>query len=347
MVDYAGWDMPVQYPAGPATEAKACRGGAGIFDVSHMGEIRVIGEEALDFVQYCSSNDAAKLQPGAAQYSLLLNAEGGVKDDIIVYRIDASEFLIVVNAGCKDKDWEWLSQKSAHFRVTLADESDRTALIAVQGPEAPALVARLARGYALPGTRFRFGAAKVAGAACMVARTGYTGEDGFELFCAPDDAPGLWAALLDAGASACGLAARDILRIEAAYPLYGHELAEETSPMGSGLQWAVKMYKKDFIGRNAMVVRSQAPLREVLAGIKISGDAKAIPREGCELFAPNVAASVGYVTSGTLSPTLGCGIALVHMGRGWAEPGKQLELDIRGRRVPVEVVNLPFYRNGV
>ena len=248
MISFANWEMPRDYGTGTVSEVKACRSGMGLFDVSHMGEFRVRGSEALSFVQYLTSNDASRLASGKAQYSLLLNEEGGVKDDILVYCEGGDDFLIVVNAGCKDKDWEWAALQARAFRVELTDESDQTALIAAQGPKAVAAVSQLA-GSRFPSLRrFSFAKAMVAGVSCTLSRTGYTGEDGYEIFCAWEDAPSIWSALVGADGTACGLAARDVLQIEAAYPLYGHELSEAESPLEVGLQWAIKTVKPDFIG---------------------------------------------------------------------------------------------------
>lgn len=348
MVDYAGWDMPVQYASGPASESRACRTAAGIFDVSHMGEVRVTGSEALDFVQYVTSNDASRLSPGKAQYSLLLNEDGGVVDDIIVYRLDDAEFMIVINAGCKDKDLDWLRSYIRSFPgAVLEDISDRTGLLAVQGPDAPRLVDSAAGGGLLDLKRFQFRRASIDGVGVLASRTGYTGEDGLEIFCDWNDATALWRRFTGLGVIPCGLASRDILRIEASYPLYGHEIDPHTSPLGAGLQWAVKTSKKDFIGRNCVIERMQGITKETLAGLRVKEGVRAIPREGCVVYAPRAGRDIGVVTSGTLSPTLDCGIAIARIGAGWAQPGTPLELDIRGRRVPVEAAQLPFYRNGV
>ncbi|HEX5322805.1 MAG TPA: glycine cleavage system aminomethyltransferase GcvT, partial [Capsulimonadaceae bacterium] len=267
MIDFAGWEMPVAYPLGTAGEVKACRAGAGLFDVSHMGEFRVKGDEALQFIQFIAANDASRLPPGKAQYSLLLNESGGVKDDIIVYRVGEEEFLIVVNAGCKDKDWDWFSLHGRGYHAQLTDESDSTALIAVQGPDARKLVGSLAEGFVDGLKRFHFKNARIAGVECVASRTGYTGDDGFELFCAWDDAPKLWDTLHNAGAVPCSLSARDVLRIEAAYPLYGHELTETSSAIVGGVQWAIKSVKPDFIGRDAVVKEAQDGTRRALTGL--------------------------------------------------------------------------------
>lgn len=347
MVEFAGWDMPIIYPAGTVAEVKACRSGSGLFDVSHMGEFRVKGEEALAFIQFIAANDASKLPPGKAQYSLLLNEGGGVKDDIIVYRVAGDEFLIVVNAGCKDKDWDWFGLYARRYHVSLSDESDQTALLAVQGPQAVQLVSKLADQPVFELKRFRFRAAKIDTIPCTVSRTGYTGDDGFEIFCAWDDSPKLWQILQDAGASPCSLSARDVLRIEAAYPLYGHELTEQQGAIISGVQWAIKTSKPDFIGRDAIVREAQDGPRRALAGLAMIEPKNAIAREGYLIYSEIAEEPVGRVTSGTLSPTLGHGIAMGIMGKSFVEPGTSLTVDIRGRRAQAEVVDLPFYRNGV
>jgi aminomethyltransferase len=347
LIEFAGWEMPVSYPPGTASEVRACRAGAGLFDVSHMGEFRVKGEEALPSIQYIAANDASRLAPGKAQYSLLLNEGGGVKDDIIVYRIADEEFLVVVNAGCKDKDWDWFSLHGRGYHAKLTDESDSTALLAVQGPKAVPLVSSLSDNPISGLKRFHFTSARIAGADCTASRTGYTGDDGFELFCKWDDAPKLWAALQEAGAVPCGLGARDVLRIEAAYPLYGHELTESSSAIVGGVQWAIKSAKPDFIGRDAVVKEAQDGTRRALSGLAMKEPPNAIAREGYLVFSDVHEEPIGHITSGTLSPTLGHGIAMANLGKGFADPGTQLTVDIRGRRVAAEVVPLPFYRNGV
>lgn len=347
MVEFAGWEMPITYPEGTITEVKACRSRAGLFDVSHMGEFRVKGEEALPFVQHLTANDAARLTPGKAQYSLLLNEGGGVRDDIIVYRVGDCELLIVVNAGCKDKDWDWFQSYAANYDVDLADESDHTALIAIQGPDAVGMVAPLADSPVARLKRFDFQPAAICDIPCTVSRTGYTGDDGFEIFCAWDDAPKLWQTLQNAGAAPCSLSARDVLRIEAAYPLYGHELTESRSAIVSGVQWAIKTAKADFIGREAVVRQAQEGSREALCGLAMIEPKNAIARESYLVFSDVAHEPIGQITSGTLSPTLGHGVALAVLGKGFAEPGTTLAVDIRGRRAKANVVDLPFYRNGV
>jgi aminomethyltransferase len=295
MIEFAGWEMPVAYPSGTVSEVKACRAGAGLFDVSHMGEFRVKGEEALLFIQFIAANDASRLAPGKAQYSLLLNEGGGVKDDIIVYRVGEDEFLVVVNAGCKDKDWDWFSLYGRGYHAALTDESDSTALLAVQGPKAVSLVASLSDKPVASLKRFHFTKAVVAGVDCTASRTGYTGDDGFELFCQWDDAPKLWQSLQNAGAEPCGLSARDVLRIEAAYPLYGHELLETSSAIVGGVQWAIKSAKPGFIGRDAVVREAQDGTRRALAGLAMTEPPNAIAREGYLVFSDMVEEPVGHI----------------------------------------------------
>jgi aminomethyltransferase len=348
MASYADWNMPIQYPFGPAAEAKACRTGVGLFDVSHMGEIRVTGADALSFVQFISTNDASRLNPGKAQYSLLLTPEGFVVDDIIVYRLAEFDFMIVLNAGCKDKDIAWIFEKTQLFKdVSVIDISDETSLIAVQGPNAVEMVNKLSDSNLDDLDRFCFKKAVTAGVSVIASRTGYTGDDGFELFCDWNDALKLWNALVEAGGAPCGLASRDVLRIEAAYSLYGHEIDQETSPLEGGVGWAIKTKKDLFIGKDAVLAVKKAGIKRTVAGLKVAKEARGIPREGCDVYAEGIEEPVGKVTSGTISPMLGYGIAIAKVSPEWKIPGKELTIDIRGRRVAVETVSLPFYRNGV
>ena len=342
MVPFAGWEMPVSY-GGTVGEVAAVRSGAGIFDVSHMGEVTVTGRGAFDFVQSITTNDVSKLPPGKAQYSLLLNEAGGVIDDIIVYCRARNDYLIVLNAGCKDKDWDWLqSQAQNKTGAVLTDISDQTALIAIQGPSAVEIVASLAPNAQAQDIK-RFHATDVSGLdmPLTLSRTGYTGEDGFEIFCAWQDAPRLWKQLVSMGATPAGLGARDVLRLEAAYTLYGHELDTETSPFESGVGWAVKMNKGDFMGRD--VLQEAQPARQIV-GLRM--DERAIPREQYAVYDAD-AQEIGQTTSGTWSPTLKAGIAMARLDTSHAEPGTRVFVDIRGRQAPATVVPLPFYRNGV
>lgn len=345
MVDYAGWEMPVSY-AGTVAEVDAVRNRAGIFDVSHMGEVRVTGPGAQAFLQSIATNDLTRIGAGQAQYSLLLNPSGGVIDDIIIYELAPDDFMVVVNAGCKDKDWAWLQEKGhSSGSVMLSDESDYTALLAVQGPEAVKIVDGLSKSRHVAALdRFGLREDAVGGVRCIVARTGYTGEDGCEIFCAWEDAPKLWSAVVDAGATPAGLGARDVLRLEAAYPLYGHEFLDNVSPLESGAAWVVKTKKGDFIGRAAIVEQKKAGTARKLAGIRMTE--RAIPREGCPVFDPD-GVPIGEVTSGTFSPTVKAGIALARLDAAHTAVDTIVIVDIRGRKAPATVVELPFYRNGV
>lgn len=341
MVPFAGWDMPVSY-TGTVGEVAAVRSGAGLFDVSHMGEVTATGAGAFDFVQSVTSNDVSRLVPGKAQYSLLLNEQGGIIDDIIVYCRADADYLIVLNAGCKDKDWAWLqAQAEGKPGLALTDISEETALIAVQGPQAVSLVNDLAGGGLEQLGRFHFAETAMPGGAATFSRTGYTGEDGFEIFCGWNDAPTLWKTLTERGAVPAGLGARDVLRLEAAYPLYGHELDAETGPFESGVGWAVKRGKGRFVGSDALPTGKPS---NRLVGLRM--DERAIPREHYAVHDAE-GGEAGQTTSGTWSPTIKAGIAMARLRSTLAEPGTRVSVDIRGRRAPATVVPLPFYRNGV
>ena len=342
MVPFAGWEMPVSY-SGTVAEVHAARTGTGLFDVSHMGEARVSGPGSFSYLQRVTANDVSRLAPGQAHYSLLLNDNGGVVDDIIVYRQGRDEFFVVLNAGCKEKDWDWLAYEAkAQAGVALTDISDETALIAVQGPKAVSLVCALTGAPDI--ARFHFAEVDFAGVPLTLSRTGYTGEDGFEVFCPWSGATLVWDALAARGATPCGLGARDVLRLEAAYPLYGHELDAETNALECGVGWAIKTGKGDFLGREAIVAaKSPGPLRR-LAGVQMT--ARAIPREGCPILAQD-GTPIGHVTSGTFSPTVSAGIALARLNTAFTATGTHVQVDIRGRLAPATVAPLPFYRNGV
>ena len=341
MVPFAGWDMPVSY-AGTVSEVAAVRSRAGLFDVSHMGEVTVTGAGAFEFVQSVTSNDVSRLVPGAAQYSLLLNETGGIIDDIIVYCRAAHDYLIVLNAGCKDKDWAWLeAQAEGRPDLTLTDISDETALIALQGPQAVEMVSALVGSDLGQLSRFHFADLSLPSGEAMLSRTGYTGEDGFEIFCGWADAPALWNMLTDRGVVPAGLGARDVLRLEAAYPLYGHELDADTGPFESGVGWAVKRSKGPFVGSDALPAGKSA---RKLVGLRM--DERAIPREHFPVY-DAAGAEAGQTTSGTWSPTVKAGIAMARLPSALSSPGTHVAVDIRGRRAPATVVPLPFYRNGV
>ena len=369
LVPFAGWEMPVQY-TGVMAEAKAVREAVGLFDVSHMGRVFIDGPQATEFLDYLTVNNVSKLTDGLGQYSLMCYESGGVVDDIIIYRIEADGYIVIINAGNREKDITWMREKIAGFDAELTDFSDRTALIAVQGPKAIDLLGNLMGSLqrfgfgegelfysqvteqhlepASEGGTWLKGKAKQSVFTVQIARTGYTGEDGAELICSADQAAALWDALIAAGATACGLGARDALRLEAALPLYGHEMDESVNPYEARLGWVVKLDKTaNFIGKEALqAVKADGPRRKCV-GITLEG--KGIPREGYPVFAPpapdNGGASVGHITSGTFSPTVNRGIAMARIESAYAKIGMALEVEIRGARHAATVAPLPFYKN--
>jgi aminomethyltransferase len=338
MVPFGGWDMPVQY-TGVIAEHTAVRERAGMFDVSHMGEFRLRGPGALEFLQFTTVNDVSKLKVGRAQYNMLPNAQGGLVDDIYVYRLGELEFLMVVNASNIDKDFAHLEALKSGFDLHLENESDRWALIAVQGPQSEAILAPHCTESLSSRRKNSVFDTTLCGFPVRMARTGYTGEDGFEVFCANVDAPDLWQHLLELGLTPCGLGARDTLRLEAGYPLYGHEWSDETSPLETPFRWAVKEYK-EFVGRDAMIAK---PKTRDLIGLRVPG--RGIPREGYPV--KHDGQVVGHCTSGTMSPTLKFGIALAYVDvTAKLEPGMPVMLEIRGSDVPAEVVEAVFVSRG-
>lgn len=337
MVPFAGFLLPVQYPAGVLAEHRAVREEAGIFDVSHMGEAELEGPDALASLEYLLTNRFADLKVGGARYALMLYENGGTVDDLIVCRRGTDRFLLILNAANKDRDVAWIG---AHLRgdVRLTDLSDKVAQIALQGPAAPALLKGLAPPGQLPDKYYTFTEfVNVAGAHCLVARTGYTGELGYELYMLPDEAGAVWDALLAAGARPCGLGARDTLRLEAGMPLYGHELTAELGPLAAGLDFAVKLDKEDFLGKEALLAQGEPP--RVRVGLQVTG--RGILREHAPVFLG--AEQVGETTSGTHCPTLGVGCAMAYVDRAHAVPGTAVEVEVRARRIPAQVVPLPFY----
>lgn len=343
MVEFAGWEMPVQY-RGVIEEHLAVRGKAGLFDVSHMGEIEVRGTGALEFCQRLTANDVARLQLFQAQYSFLLNEHGGVVDDVIVYRVKPQAYFICVNASNIDKDFAWLVSH-AGTDVEVENQSAMYAQLALQGPAAEAILQPLTAQSLAAINSFQFQFADVAAIRCMVARTGYTGEHGFELFCHVDAAERLWRTLMEGGESrglvAVGLGARDTLRLEMAYPLYGHELNESTSPLEAGLEWVLKLNKPAFLGRERLLEQKQRGVTRRLVGLEALEPG--IPRGGYGVFKDGV--KIGAITSGTKSPSLGKAIALAYVAGAEAHLGNPLEVEIRGRKIAAKTVPLPFYRH--
>lgn len=342
MVEFAGWEMPVQY-RGVIEEHLAVRGKAGLFDVSHMGEIEVRGAGALEFCQRLTANDVARLQVFQAQYNFLLNPQGGVVDDVIIYRVKPEAYFICVNASNIDKDFAWLASH-ATAAVEVENQSAMYAQLALQGPAAEAILQPLTAQPLAALKSFHFAFADVAAIRCMVARTGYTGEAGFELYCHGDAAERLWNGLLQAGEAhglaAVGLGARDTLRLEKAYPLYGHELDDATTPLEAGLDWVVKLAKPEFFGREILLRQKQRGVARKLVGLEAL--APGIPRAGYGVFKDGV--KIGAVTSGTKSPSLAKAIALAYVEIGAAALDNRLDVEIRGRMIPVKIVSLPFYR---
>ncbi len=333
MVEFAGWAMPVLY-TGILEEARAVRNGAGMFDISHMGRIQVEGEGATALLQHLTSNDVSALKPSEAQYSLLTNPSGGIIDDIIVYRQGEETYLVVINASNTDKDLTWIAEHNSGG-VRVVNETAETAMIAVQGPQAPAIVARIAgQPSLLELGRFHYETGEIGGGTATFCRTGYTGEDGFELIVPAETAEKVWQLFLDAGVMACGLGARDALRIEAGYPLYGHEIDDTTNPVEAGLMWAVKIDKPDFIGRESITSAKSSPALRRLVGL--STQERLQPRQGYTIYVGEE--PVGEVTSGIFSPTRGTSIAMGYVAARYARTGTQVEIGIRDRRAKATVV---------
>ncbi len=344
IVPFAGYLLPVQYESGVIAEHMAVRTKAGLFDVSHMGEVMCTGSDALKNLNRIMTNDFTNMTDGQARYSPMLNEEGGVVDDLIVYKYSDGKYLIVVNASNREKDFEWMK---AHQEgdVKFEDISDSVAQIALQGPKALEILKRVAEEKYIPEKYYTcIFDGVVCGIKCIVSQTGYTGEDGFELYMASADAPKMWDALLEAGRDLglipCGLGARDTLRLEASMPLYGHEMDDTIDPLTTGLGFAVKMKKDDFIGKTA--VEARKPLQKKRVGLKVTG--RGIVREHEKVFAGD--REIGMTTSGTHCPYLGYPAAMAILDVEYAEIGTEVEAEVRGRRVKAEVVALPFYKKG-
>jgi aminomethyltransferase len=337
LVEFAGWEMPVQY-AGVIDEHRAVRTAAGLFDVSHMGEVRVRGAGAESFLQRLTPNDVSKLSPGRAHYSGLLTDQGTYIDDLLIYRLAADDFLVVVNASNAPRDFEWIASR-ANGEAEVTNESDRWALLALQGPKAKEILEPLSPG-ASEIRYYGFRQGEVDGRPALISRTGYTGEDGFELYVAPEHAPALWRRLVEAGASPAGLGARDTLRLEAAMALYGHEIDETPTPWEAGLAWIVKLDKGDFLGCDALVAQKAAGAPRKLVGFEVEG--RGIARQGHAVVSEG--GTVGTVTSGTWSPTFEKALGLAYVPPDLAAPGTPLTLDVRGRQLAARVVETPFYR---
>ncbi|MEA2377642.1 MAG: aminomethyltransferase [Thermoleophilaceae bacterium] len=334
LVPFAGWDMPVQYE-GIRAEHVQVRTAAGMFDVSHMGEIETSGPDAERFLQRLLSNDVTKLQEGGAQYSVLCREDGGVLDDLFTYRLGGGRFLTVTNAANHERDLAWVREQVQGFDVEVHDARDDWAMLAVQGPSAREALAAVANGD-LP-ARMHTAELDLAGVPALVCGTGYTGEDGCELLIAPDGAVAVWDALLERGVRPAGLGARDTLRLEVCFHLYGNDLSEDRNPLEAGLGWCCKL-ETGFIGADALAGLTPA---QRLVPFAFTGPG--IPRQGNPVAAPHGA---GEVTSGTLSPCLDIGIGMAYLPVADAEPGTRIEVDVRGKARPAEVAERPLYRKG-
>ena len=340
MVPFGGWEMPVQY-SGILDEHATVRERVGLFDISHMGEFLVAGPNAEAALNELFTNDLRKIAVGQGQYTLLCNDNGGVIDDLIAYRVEPSVFLLIVNASNIEKDFAWMSARVAKS-VVLENLSDRMAAVALQGPAAPKVLETAAQ---IP----RFGIARLGifGKQCWVVRTGYTGEDGFEIVCDNADAIALWSGLLKRGKpfgiKPCGLGARDTLRLEMCYPLHGNDITEETTPLEAGLGKFVSFDKGEFIGRAALVKQQQAGLKRKLIAFKMT-EKSPPPRAHYAIFAGGC--KVGEITSGTQSPTLGVGIGMGYVEAAAAQVGAPLEIEIRGRRFPAVIEKKPILKRG-
>lgn len=345
LVPFAGYEMPVQYPAGILAEHQAVRERAGIFDVSHMGELEIRGGDALGFVQHVTTNDASRLAVGQAQYSAFCGNDGAMLDDCIVYRFD-DHYMIVVNASNVDKDRDWIAAHAPRFGTQVIDRSDDTGLIALQGPKAQEILGRITDAD-LDGIRYyHFAEGRVADVPAVISRTGYTGEDGFELYLPADRTAQVWQKLLEVGGPSgilpAGLGARDSLRLEMGYALYGNDIDERRTPLEAGLGWVTKLDKGDFIGRDALAKQKESGVRERLVGFICQE--RGFPRHGYTVQIDGEA--VGEVTSGIVSPMLQQGIGMAYVPAESAKPGTRIDIMVRDKAIPAEIVRPPFYKDG-
>jgi aminomethyltransferase len=344
MVPFAGWEMPVEY-SGITNEHNTVRSAAGLFDVSHMGEIEIAGKDALAAVQHLTSNDASKLQVNQAQYSALMTPRGTFVDDLLVYRFAPNHFLLVVNASNVDSDYAWIAEHAkAAGDVAIVNSSDRYALIAVQGPKARRIVQGLT-GVDLSSIKYYwFAHGEIAGVRATISRTGYTGEDGFEIFCAPQMATRVWNALVEAGKGdgilPCGLGARDTLRLEAAMRLYGNDIDDTTTVLEADLGWIVGWNKPAFIGHDVLRRQKESGVERIIVGFEMAE--RAIARHGHPVMRDND--QVGVVTSGTQTPFLKKAIGMAYVPKSMSQLGSEFSVDVRGRRARALVVPLPFYK---
>jgi len=346
MVDFGGWDMPVQY-SGVIAEHLRTREHSGLFDVSHMGEFYVEGEDAIAFVDKLTTNDVTKLIDGQAHYSAFTREDGTVVDDLLVYRFDQGKLLLVVNAGTTEKDWDWITSHKADENITLTNASADYCQIAVQGKDALSIVQKLTDTNLEEIKYYHFTVGKVDGVDAIISRTGYTGEDGFEIYANKDYAEQLWNKFLETGNYGdengilpCGLAARNTLRLESAMSLYGHEISDEITPLEANLGWICKLNKEDFLGRDALVKQKEKGLERKLVGFEMID--KGIARDGFDVIVDNK--KVGYVTSGSPAPFLKKNIGLAFVPVELANIGQAIKIDVRGKHLTAEIVPTPFYK---
>jgi aminomethyltransferase len=347
MVDFGGWDMPVQYPAGVIEEHMRTRTASGLFDVSHMGEFWVEGSDAIPFVNKLTTNDVKNLVDGQAHYSALTNENGGVVDDLLVYRFGPEKLLLVVNASTTDKDWDWITSHKGDEDVALTNVSADYCQIAIQGPDAIDILQKLTDTDLRSIKYYHFTTGRVDGVESIISRTGYTGEDGFEVYAAADKAEQLWNKMLETGRYGeengilpAGLAARNTLRLESGMSLYGHELADDISPLDAGLGWIVKLKKGPFTGSEILAKQKEEGLKRKLVGFEVTD--KGIARDGFDVYVDDQ--KIGYVTSGSPAPYLKKNIGLAFVPVEFANPGQQITIDVRGKRLAATVVPTPFYK---
>ncbi|MBT3254194.1 MAG: glycine cleavage system aminomethyltransferase GcvT [Candidatus Marinimicrobia bacterium] len=341
MVPFAGYEMPIQYE-GIIAEHEKVRNQAGLFDVSHMGEFWVTGEQALEFVEYATANNVSSMEKGQVQYSTMCLENGGIVDDLLIYRF-ADRFLLVVNASNLEKDWNHLSELVEKFQdVQLTNGSDGIALLALQGPEAKNILSKLTSANLDSLDFYHFGIGDVSGLPMIISRTGYTGELGYELYHDPDESEQLWAALMDAGEeygiAPIGLGARDTLRLEMKFCLYGNDIDETTTPLEARLGWATDLDHEDFLGRDALLKQKETGLSRFLVAFEMID--RGLPRNKYEIFAGDE--KVGYVTSGGQSPTLKKGIGLAYIDKPHHKANNELSIDIRGKRLKIKIIKPPF-----
>lgn len=353
MVDFGGWQMPVQY-TGVMDEHLACRKSVGLFDVSHMGEVTVVGKDAESFLNELVSNDVSKLQPKQAQYTVMCHASGGIVDDLVIYRRGPENFLLVVNAANTDKDFSHIQKVEAQWKsarpgadLNIQNKSDQFSQIAIQGRNAEKILQNFSDVNLSSIKTYWFDEGTFSKTIpAIFARTGYTGEDGFEIYVPWESGPTVWDALLEGGKSfgmkPCGLGARDTLRLEMKYPLYGHELGDETNPLEAGVGWVVKMAKPDFHGKAAVESKKATGLKKKLVGFELKG--RGIPRQGYSIWDPSQTKKIGEVTSGTQSPSLAKPIGIAYVDSQYSENGQELFIEIRDQKIPLVIVPTPFYK---